>query len=357
MPPLSWQNAMEEVGYSTEDHSPLYQSPCMESWNNQAPHNKDAQSQYWNPMPFPKWQFHLNTSSPKHFKSEHSLPSMRSGSIFINDSPVGSCSVISISSSSDEDPGTSQDEVKDISMLNVKPTYSFAAQTPSPVTKDSKSKIDISNQSKNHINDLSHYTSIRPKRSRIIPMLQDSSTVQLDSDHIIAGQSTNHITASFNRNSLVQHPEHYRLRGEGRSPTAQENILHGTRFRPKCFKQNSLLSNRRYYDDEFQFSRFSEKTNSTGNIPNDCCTNSFQVRDSCTRCYPSGSQPPVHSSSNHHKQMAHYVPFPTEKIQGQVPPPVFRGPTSHESMHFQSQNTRGASCNASNYSSFTYFSK
>lgn len=360
MPPLSWQNAMEEVGcYATEDHSPLFQSPFVEPWNSQAPNNKDVQGRYWNPMPFPKWQFHLNTSSPKQFKSEHVKDtSMRSGSIFINDSPVGSCSVISISSSSEEDQEASQNEMKDISMVNVKPAYSFVAQTPSPMTRVLESKKDVPKLSSNNINDSNHYTAVRPKRSRIIPMLQDaSSNVQSDSTHIVGGQPSNRLALLGNRNPLVRPPDNHPARREGCSPDMQNNMLHGARFRPKCFNQNSTTSNRRYCDQEFEFSRFSaDLMKLTGKPSNDCCTNPLQMRESCTRCYASSSsQQPILPVSNHHLQMAHYVPFPPGQNQVQVPP--MHGPSSHNGMRFAAHNTRDASYNVPNYSSFTYFSK
>lgn len=371
MPPLSWQNAEDIGGYATEDHSPLFQSPFVEPWNTQAPNSKDPQGRYWNPMPFPKWQFHLNTSSPKQFKSEHMKDaSIRSGSIFINDSPVGSCSVISISSSSEEDQEASQNEMKDVSMINVKPAYSFVAQTPSPVTRVIESKKDLPKLSSNNINDSNHYTAVRPKRSRIIPMLQDAtSNVQSDSTHVVGSQTSNRLALLGNRNPLARPPDNHSTRREECSPDMQNNMLHGARFRPKCFNQNpAASSNRRYYDQEFQFSRFSaDRMNLTAKSSNDCCTNPLQMRESCTRCYTSATsssssqqQQPIHPVPNHHLQMAHYVPFPTGQNQVQVPPiTVHHGPPSHNGIGFPTQqNTRNASSfNVPNYSSFTYFSK
>lgn len=416
MPPLAWQNAMEEVSYGgPDDHSPLFHNSCMEPWNNQPPHSGKSVDDNWNPMPFPKWQFHLNTtSSPKHFgssssrghheratsKLDHMLPSSaRSGSIFINDSPVESCSVISISSSSEEDldnTSTNLQDSKDVSMLNVR-SSSFAAvplpRTPSPMmmmasyvenqdtTIPDLKTTHILEQAKNYINNESvsskqsdHFTAIRPKRSRIIPMLQQNpppptqNNIQLDSTNYVfpsvAGtdQLKNHqkqnSTSSVSNNPLYHDlptrpsSDNYQFQRNGghHSPPAWQQEIpsssyhhdtitsSGTRFRPKCFNQNQLSSStstsrRQQQHCDFApipFSRFStsgepmlstnQRRSRAMDLSSSCCnsSNSFHQQKyhhsaketGCTDCYHQPPPIPVHQQPLSSTQYHHMQETP-----------------------------------------------
>jgi len=126
MPPSSWQNSIEDVGYMSDEPSPLVTSPSQHMWlkavETLPKHvSRETYSNQWNmwkPIPFPSWQFHLSSGyhSPEtqhaNFScfspNSHPITSRHAGMkrtppIFINDSPLSSQSIITISSSSDED--------------------------------------------------------------------------------------------------------------------------------------------------------------------------------------------------------------------------------------------------------------
>ena len=101
----------------------------------------------WNPVPFPRWQFHLNTSSLKSPRNRHCSNSPRtevsyihmndnsSPSIMINDSPPSPQSVITISSSSDAEEEMKQSLISQADDTDSKPfpqgtTKSSLSQSP-----------------------------------------------------------------------------------------------------------------------------------------------------------------------------------------------------------------------------------
>lgn len=158
MPPVSWQNALDDVGYMSDDQntlitSPLHHNPWLKpneppGCDAQTANKNGAHWNLWNPVPFPRWQFHLNSSikSPHNENSrqfsnynnnnnninnssksnnspraaELSFAHMNdnpSPSIMINDSPCSPQSIITISSSSEaeEDMATERSNNDDSS--------------------------------------------------------------------------------------------------------------------------------------------------------------------------------------------------------------------------------------------------
>lgn len=173
MPPTSWQNAMDDVGYMSGEASPLMNSPLQQnSWlravetlprNGKSSDVSTSHWNSWNPVPFPRWQFHLNsnTKSPRshhnaHYRQQQTAPGYHYEScaartpIFINDSPCSPRSIITISSSSDEDDDMSfqQDSQfkrrlsKDFHTLPLLHQQNFvSANTPSPLHSNSASAL------------------------------------------------------------------------------------------------------------------------------------------------------------------------------------------------------------------------
>lgn len=173
MPPLAWQNAVEDVGYISDETSPLFRSPCINGWTKPMinPSGKEEPMNFWNPIPFPKWQFHLSSESPvlgdflnsgekftriKQNNDENTRENLLTSSIkphnnapiFINDSPIQSGSVISISSSSDDDDEennatnvmNTSAQSTELGLRNIE--FNFTADTPSPL-HDTKQNIPL----------------------------------------------------------------------------------------------------------------------------------------------------------------------------------------------------------------------
>ena len=168
MPPVSWQNALDDVGYMSDEHNTLVHSPLRHNhpWLKPPdassvaqvvappcppPNNTGAvrigggrppQWNVWNPVPFPRWQFHLNSAQRNELNNRQFVNTsprsaaasyMRGGaggyhdqntaspSIMLNESPSSPQSIITISSSSDN-----EDEMKAaaVGMCEQQPAYS-----------------------------------------------------------------------------------------------------------------------------------------------------------------------------------------------------------------------------------------
>ena len=426
MPPLSWQNPLEDVGYVSDDRSPLYRSPCMEPWTKQMmPKTKEEANRFWNPIPFPKWQFHLNTSSPingltgKPGMSGSQLPSFAAnaaatqikpsgsgGVIFIDDSPVGSCSVISISSSSEEEEnelGDDAADVKDVSMLSFQNNTlsSFTAQTPSPLNKESKEfasslpqqqqhqqqhqhqqsqHMEMTSRSGSATGDTSHLlTSSRPKRSRIVPLIpQDAAPPQeppFEHNYIFSapvppssGMNTGNAPGSLPSESCIMRREHH---SSPFSSNTQHSLPPSNRLPAhNCHytaSGNSVLSsNRRYYEHDTSHSsmRYFEQTSLRRGaaINGSCCADPFapplaadQAASRCGRC----CNPPVIERPRHVRS-SQYIPFPTQDF---LPPsativhvPQTQLPSAPQ-IQPHNGGPSGACGGTPTYTSFTYFSK
>ncbi|XP_066919823.1 homeodomain-interacting protein kinase 1-like [Clytia hemisphaerica] len=379
MPPLAWQNVPDDVGYVSEERSPMYRSPCMDPWNKQVPKPKDAfdQNRYWNPIPFPKWQFHLNTSSsPNEYRGNPGkdplIPSGKSGVIFIDDSPVGSCSVISISSSSDGENDLEQSDVKDVSMLDLKNNHSFTANTPSPLTQDLESKKFVPCEEA-HNNDPAHcFTSSRPKRSRIIPLMHDPPGVPVEPNHVFTVpaplQNLGHpLQAPFKNSSNARIPPPADVYSAGRehrhnSPTSNvphTNTVHhpSQRFHHNYYSQGAAIPpppNRRPFEEMQQSRFFDQQHNSMKRHNSSCCFNPMMTSEQtngCGRCFPGA--PSFEGVPPHLRTGTDYIPFSAPQPQVALPiGHAQQAPASHHNVSASS-----AACNVTNYSSFTYFSK
>ena len=231
MPPASWQ---DDVGYMSAEPSPAINSPLNSSnpWmravetlpKHIAATSVAAPWNMWNPVPFPSWQFNLtsssrspahqncmsfnNTSSPlTHLPQHRTQHRTKKSPIFIHDSPSSPQSIITISSSSDEDEDPFEHcdmntshmntSAMNTSIMNVSNTehvsckvekkpptinqyaYSSLAETPSPL------RMDNSHSSGARCGVIQHsaVSLIHPKRS--------SSTQQDQCSHLAVGGPVN----------------------------------------------------------------------------------------------------------------------------------------------------------------------
>lgn len=370
MPPLSWQNTLEDMGYASEDRSPIYRSPCMEPWNKRPPHKcKEDQNRFWNPIPFPKWQFHLNTpSSPNasRMASKDCFGQMKPpGVIFIDDSPVGSCSVISISSSDDDEQLAEQTDIKDMSLMDFKNNHSFIVHTPSPLTKDLEAKkfVPLSQPSvpEDAITaDMTGFllSSSRPKRSRIVPLFHDvkpSNQSQQDLNHIFAPPTFNS-NRTVNEQCLSQ--RNYSPFSSGHLPAASfhhtpNSTQHNCHFQPPVGRrhfEHEVIGHPRYI--EHSGSRRHQTQN------NSCCFNQYQPQHGAANsnccggrcCGGQGSYERPHVPPPNQ-----YVPFPPPH-QEMIQPALVHIPQTHAPQP-PLNNAPGTACHMSNYTSFTYFRK
>jgi len=411
MPPLSWQNALEDVGYVSDDRSPLYRSPCMEPWTKQImPKTKEEANRFWKPIPFPKWQFHLNTSSPLNglngkqpgmpdqlapfaATAAQIKPGIGGGVIFIDDSPVGSCSVISISSSSEEEENElcgEASDVKDMSMLSFQSNSltSFSAQTPSPLTKDlelkkfvpslppqQKQKLHHQQQQQHQRvemavctettgGDTSHLTSSRPKRSRIVQLIPHDPVPlpppQLEHNYIFSAPVPPSSCMMTGNSQREMSSESCTMRRESHLSHVlpSSNVHPSSRFPAhNCHYaapgSSASSSNRRYYEHDVSVAN---PTNGS------CCVDPFappsaadQSASGCGRC----CNPPIIERPRHARS-SHYLPFPMQTSTQDFLPPsatIVHVPQSQLPPAPQIPPHNSGACGTSNYTSFTYFSK
>lgn len=316
MPPLAWQNAVEDVGYISDETSPLFRSPCINGggWSKPPMMNqtggKDDLMNFWTPIPFPKWQFHLTSQSPvggvmlgscessslnagdkfthicnvnnssnsssssnnKGNKESESISNHRGDAsaavvmssngqtslkqqqqqnapIFINDSPIQSGSVISISSSSDDDDEEDSNDAavnKTISLMNT--------------SAQSSTELGLRNIEFNFAADTPsplNGMEMSDTKSNIPSFLGGNKSSNRLSHNAIVSNSIND-TSSYLDGKRINRLSHSqtssscsrRKSNDSRMITNHNSTDNGVSFQPVISRLNSIVSNKRIGQSE-----------------------------------------------------------------------------------------------------------